>query len=77
MTVSKRDITERERAEKQFRQVVEGALNGIVMVDQEGKITLGNAQIEQSFGYSRDELLRRRIEMGVICSEFSWLTTMK
>lgn len=77
MTVSKRDITERERAEKQFRQVVEGALNGIVMVDREGKITLGNAQIEQSFGYSRDELLRRRIEMGVICSEFSWLTTMK
>jgi PAS domain S-box-containing protein len=64
-TVILRDITERERAEERFRQVIEGAPNGMVMVDGEGKIVLVNAQIEKSFGYSRNELLGQRIEMLV------------
>jgi PAS domain S-box-containing protein len=59
------DITERKRAEEQFRQVIESAPNGMVMVDQEGKIALVNAQIENSFGYIRDELLGQPIEMLV------------
>src|SRR2546423_3873089 len=64
-TVILRDITERERAEERFRQVIEGAPNGMVMVNREGKIVLVNAQIEKSFGYSRDELLGQPIEMLV------------
>ena len=64
-TVILRDITDRERAEVRFRQVIERAPNGMVMVDQEGKIALVNAQIEKSFGYSRDELLGQPIEMLV------------
>ncbi len=64
-TVILRDITERVSAEKRFLQVIEGAPNGMVMVDQEGKIVLVNAQIEKSFGYWRDELLGRSIEMLV------------
>ena len=60
-----RDITERERAEERFRQLIEGAPNGMVMVDQKGKIVLVNAQIEKSFGYKRDELLGQPIEMLV------------
>jgi PAS domain S-box-containing protein len=64
-TVIMRDVTERDRAEKQFRQVIEGAPNGMVMVDGEGKIVLVNAQIEKSFGYTRDELLGQPIEMLV------------
>jgi len=56
------DITERKRAEERFRQVIEGAPNGMVMVDGEGRITLVNAQIEKSFGYTRDELLGEPIE---------------
>jgi PAS domain S-box-containing protein len=64
-TVIMRDITERERAEQRFRQLIEGAPNGMVMVGQEGKIVLVNAQIEKSFGYMRDELLGQPIEMLV------------
>src|ERR1043166_9287700 len=61
-TVIMRDITERKLADERFRQLIEGAPNGMVMVDQSGKIALVNAQIEKSFGYSRDELLGQRIE---------------
>jgi PAS domain S-box-containing protein len=59
------DIHERKRAERQFSEVVEGAPNGMLVVDGRGKITLVNAQIEKSFGYSRDELLGQPIEMLV------------
>ena len=41
------------------------APNGMVMVDSEGTIVLVNTQIEKSFGYNRDELLGRPIEMLV------------
>lgn len=59
------DITERKPAEERFRQVIEGAPYGMVMVDQDGMIVLVNAQIEKSFGYSRDELLGEPIEILV------------
>jgi PAS domain S-box-containing protein len=57
------DITQRELAEKRFRLVVESAPNGIVMVDAEGRIILVNSQTERYFGYRRDELLGRSVEM--------------
>src|SRR5438270_337970 len=56
------DITERKRSEERFRQLIEHAPNGMVMVDQKGKIALVNSQIEKSFGYSREELLGQHIE---------------
>ncbi|PYS24868.1 MAG: hypothetical protein DMF72_03685 [Acidobacteria bacterium] len=59
------DITERKRSEDRFRQVIERAPNGMVMVDQKGRIALVNVQIEKSFGYARDELLGQPIEMLV------------
>lgn len=61
-TVILRDITERQRAEERFRQLIEHAPNGIVMVDREGSIVLVNAQMEKSFGYTRQELLGQPIE---------------
>jgi PAS domain S-box-containing protein len=64
-TVIMRDISDRRRAEEQFRQVIEGAPNGMVMVDGNGTIILVNAEIENTFGYSRDELLGERIEVLV------------
>lgn len=64
-TVIMRDITERHRAEERFRQLIEGMPNGIVMVDQQGQLMLVNAQIEKSFGYSRDALIGQPIEMLV------------
>lgn len=49
--------------EKQFRQLFENAPNGILMVNQQGKIKLVNTQIEKLFGYNRDELLGQSVEM--------------
>lgn len=64
-TVIMRDISERKRAEERFRQVIERAPNGMVMVDQRGKIVLVNAQIEKTFGYSSAQLVGQSIEMLV------------
>jgi PAS domain S-box-containing protein len=60
-----RDVTEREHAEHRFRQLIEGAPNGMVMVDESGKIQLVNAEIEKLFGYRRDELFGQSIDMLV------------
>ncbi|MEX3840052.1 PAS domain S-box protein [Paraburkholderia sp. BR10882] len=56
------DITERRRLEERFRQVVEAAPNAMVMVDQDGRIVLVNAQTEKLFGYPRNELIGQSIE---------------
>ena len=58
-----RDISSRRQAEMQFRQVVESAPNGMLMIDPQGVITLVNKQVESMFGYSREEMLGRTVEM--------------
>jgi PAS domain S-box-containing protein len=60
-----RDITKSMGAQTRFSQVVESALNALVMVNPEGKIMLVNAQTERLFGYSRDELLGQPVELLV------------
>jgi two-component system sensor histidine kinase/response regulator len=52
-----------KQAEAQFRQVVESAPNGMLMIDPLGNITLVNKQVETMFGYSREEMLGRPVEM--------------
>src|SRR6266404_162390 len=59
------DITARRSSEEHFRRVVEAAPNAIIMVDNEGRITLVNAQAEEIFGYTREELIGRPIKMVV------------
>src|SRR5579863_6455180 len=59
------DITERKRATEQFRLALEAAPTGMLMMDETGTIVLVNAQIEALFGYGRDELLGKRLEMLV------------
>ena len=63
--VSNDNITERKRAEEQFRLVVEGAPTGMIMVNQAGLIMLVNAQIEKVFGYDRSELLGQSVDLLV------------
>jgi len=57
-----RDITETKRAEERFRLAVESAPSAMIMVDDRGNIVLANAQAENLFGYSKQELLGQSIE---------------
>jgi PAS domain S-box-containing protein len=57
--------SELQIGEERFRRVVEAAPNAMIMVNQEGQITLVNQQAEKTFGYAREELLGRPIEMLV------------
>jgi PAS domain S-box-containing protein len=52
-------------SENIFNLVVEAAPSAIVVVDERGNISLVNAQTEKLFGYTRDELLGRSIDLLV------------
>src|SRR5579864_5026661 len=46
-----------------FRALAESAPDGIVLVNQEGRIILVNLQTEKLFGYGREELLDKPLEI--------------
>ena len=52
-------------SERRFRALLEAAPDAILVVNDAGKIVLANAQVEQLFGYSREELLGQKLEMLV------------
>ena len=57
------DISERKAAEERFRLVVEASPNAIVLIDGKGRLSMVNRQVEQMFGYARDELLGKPVEI--------------
>lgn len=57
------EIAERRRAEEQFRGVLESAPEAIMIIDDRREIALINSQAEALFGYRREELLGRPVEM--------------
>ncbi len=57
------DITERKKAEKQFRLVVESVPNAIILVNSKGEITMTNKQTEKQFGYINEELIGEKLEI--------------
>ncbi len=58
-------LVELQQAEERFRLAVESSPSAMVMIDSQGIITLVNAEAERVFGYGRDEMLGKSIEMLV------------
>lgn len=58
-----RDVTKHKKAEHKFRALLESAPDAVVIVDHVGSIQLVNAQTEKLFGYNREELIGKKVEM--------------
>jgi PAS domain S-box-containing protein len=65
-----RDITERREAQEALRQseamalaFIDSAGEGILIIDEIGRIVVANGQIESMFGYAQRELLGQPMEM--------------
>lgn len=50
-------------ADNRYRRLLEAAPDGIVEVDGSGRIVLVNSQAEELFGYQREELLGKSVEI--------------
>ena len=59
------DLSDRRHAEALFRRLLEATPNGVIIADGQGKILVVNAQVERLFGYSREELLGRPVEVVI------------
>jgi PAS domain S-box-containing protein len=57
------DITERKHSMELFRLAIEAAPTGMLMTDRAGTIRLVNAQVEKLFGYTREELVGKTVEI--------------
>ncbi len=65
VTAAIRDVSDRQRADIRFRGLLEAAPDAMICVDSSGDIALMNAQAERLFGYSRDELVGKSVDLLV------------
>jgi PAS domain S-box-containing protein len=54
-----------KRAESTFRNVLNAAPDGMLVVDEQGHIMMANVEAEDLFGYTRDELMGQKVELLV------------
>ena len=59
------DITERKQAQELFQLATESSPSGTLLVDHQGRILLVNAHVENLFGYRRDELVGKMVDILV------------
>ena len=57
------DITARKKSEELFRAMVEAAPTAMLVVNAAGDIVRINRQVEELFGYQRQELIGQRVEV--------------
>jgi len=50
-------------SEEKFRGLLDAAPDAVLLVDNEGKISISNTSVQHVFGYSKEELLDQHIEM--------------
>ncbi|OYW20488.1 MAG: hypothetical protein B7Z54_00985, partial [Sphingobacteriales bacterium 12-47-4] len=57
------DIRKKEMSERKFRALLDSAPDATVIVDEEGSIRMINQQTERLFGYTKEELLGKKVEL--------------
>jgi PAS domain S-box-containing protein len=57
------DLERQEGSDALYRQLLDTAPDAVVVVDEAGRIVLVNLQTEVLFGYGRDELIGRNVEI--------------
>ena len=62
LAVSRKSKFEAQAAERRFRDVLEWAVDPMVITDGSGRITMVNAAAETLFGYEKPELIGQEIE---------------
>lgn len=70
------DVSSRKGAEDCLVRVVDGAPNGIIMVDSAGRVILSNRQVERILGYSSREIVGKPVETlvpGYVCAAYAQL----
>jgi len=65
LALRQRAAAERVRAAEQFRIAIEAAPTGMLMIDGAGHIALVNSQLEKIFGYTRQDLLGKPLDLLV------------
>ncbi len=60
-----REIATRKEAEKKFRMLLESVPDALIFVFSNGEIIMVNKEAEKMFGYSREEMLGKDIEILV------------
>lgn len=63
MVGTAQDITAIKLAEERFRGLLETAPDGMVIIDEQGRIVLVNSQTERLFGYPRQQLIGQLVDM--------------
>ncbi|HLW77820.1 MAG TPA: PAS domain S-box protein, partial [Bryobacteraceae bacterium] len=63
MTEQESQSRRRADSEGRFRELLEAAPDAIIEIDQQGSIVLLNRVTETMFGYSREELLGRNVDL--------------